>query len=441
MGDVPRDAVTRPLAATPVSDSEQLFRDLFDNAPVGYHELDIDGRVVRVNRTELSMLGWDETEMVGRFAWEFVVEEVSKTAIAAKIAGTLPLAPFERTFRCKDGSELPVLLEERLIYDASGKPSGIRTAVLDITARKAAERALQESEERYRDLVELSPDAIAVLTDGRIMFVNSAALRLLGANSSEELLGRPAMDFVHPDSREIILERAQSTRQPGAAVRLADHRLVALDGTSIDVEIAAMPFTHQGKTALQIVIRDVTKRKRAEEQIRKLAYLDALTGLPNRIVFNDRLAMALHQSHRMKDKVGLIFIDLDRFKVINDSLGHSFGDRLLHAAADRIRSCIREGDTLSRFGGDEFTLLLPGLQDAADAVAVAEKVLEQLRCPFRLEGREVFITASMGISLYPDDGSDLESLVKNSDRAMYRAKGRGRNNFVLFRPESTSVYP
>jgi diguanylate cyclase (GGDEF)-like protein/PAS domain S-box-containing protein len=297
-----------------LTDSEELYRDLFDNAPVGYHEVDAGGRLVRVNRTELTMLGYEAHEMIGRFAWEFVVEAISREAFAAKIAGTLPLAPFERTFRRKDGSELPVMLEERLLHDAGGNTCGIRTTVFDITERKAMERALRDSEERYRSL----------------------------------------------------------------------------------------------------------------------AYHDPLTGLPNRILFNDRLTMAAAQANRQKQRVGVLFIDLDRFKTINDSLGHSIGDELLKAVACRIQSCLREGDTVSRLGGDEFTLVLPGLGDAVDAARVAEKVLIGLRAPFRLEGCELRVSASIGISLYPDDGLDVDGLLRNADVAMYRAKDQGRDGYQVY---------
>jgi diguanylate cyclase (GGDEF)-like protein/PAS domain S-box-containing protein len=297
-----------------LTDSEELYRDLFDNAPVGYHEVDAQGRLLRVNRTELSMLGYEVHEMVGRFAWEFVVESISRDAFAAKIAGTLPLAPFERTFRRKDGSELPVMLEERLLHDTAGKVCGIRTTVIDITERKAMEKALRESEERYKSL----------------------------------------------------------------------------------------------------------------------AYHDPLTALPNRILFNDRLAMAMAQANRQKHRVGVLFVDLDRFKTINDSLGHAIGDELLKAVARRIQSCLREGDTVSRLGGDEFTLVLPGLCEASDAARAADKVLNALRTPFRLEGCELSVSASIGISLYPDDGLDVDALLRNADVAMYRAKEQGRDSYQVY---------
>jgi diguanylate cyclase (GGDEF)-like protein len=173
---------------------------------------------------------------------------------------------------------------------------------------------------------------------------------------------------------------------------------------------------------------------RASVQIEHLAYYDGLTALPNRELFIDRLSLALVQAHRDSKKLAVLFLDLDRFKQINDSLGHSVGDELLRAMAKRVHEAVREGDTLARLGGDEFTLLLPGVHNAAEAARIAQKLLEAVRCPFQLQGRELFVTTSIGISLYPEDGVDAESLIRSADIAMYRAKEQGRDRFQLYAP-------
>jgi diguanylate cyclase (GGDEF)-like protein len=179
---------------------------------------------------------------------------------------------------------------------------------------------------------------------------------------------------------------------------------------------------------------DITERKRVEEQVRSLAYRDSLTGLPNRLLFHDRLSMAIASAHRHQRGVAVLFLDLDRFKVINDSLGHSFGDRLLQEVAARMRSCVREGDSVARLGGDEFTVLLQEIDHATGAAAVAEKVLDALRAPFRLDGHELFVTGSVGVSLFPEDGTTAEMLIKHADTAMYRAKESGRDGYQLYTP-------
>jgi diguanylate cyclase (GGDEF)-like protein len=172
----------------------------------------------------------------------------------------------------------------------------------------------------------------------------------------------------------------------------------------------------------------------AANEIEHLAYHDALTGLPNRPLFVDRLIVALAQAHRAQQKLALFFLDLDRFKDINDSLGHSTGDALLKAVAERIRGCIREGDTVGRFGGDEFTLLIPRVESVDDAARMAQKVIEALQLPFFINERELFVTTSIGVSLFPSDGHDPETLIRNADTAMYRAKEQGRDNYQLYAP-------
>jgi len=173
---------------------------------------------------------------------------------------------------------------------------------------------------------------------------------------------------------------------------------------------------------------------RASVQIEHLAYYDGLTALPNRALFIDRLSLALVQAHRDSRKLAALFLDLDRFKQINDSLGHTVGDELLRAVGKRVHEAVREGDTLARFGGDEFTLLLPGVHSAAEAARIAQKLLEAVRVPFQLQGREIYVTTSIGISVYPEDGVDAESLIRSADIAMYRAKEQGRDRFQLYAP-------
>jgi diguanylate cyclase (GGDEF)-like protein len=184
---------------------------------------------------------------------------------------------------------------------------------------------------------------------------------------------------------------------------------------------------------------DITERKRAENEIRRLAYHDTLTGLPNRLLFNDHLELAVAQARRGGPGLAVLFLDVDRFKVVNDSLGHSRGDLLIRAIADRLKSAVRDGDTVARLGGDEFIILAPGVEQAVDAARVAEKVLAVLREPLHLQGQELFATASIGISVYPADGTEGETLVKNADAAMYRAKELGRDGYQLFTPALNEV--
>lgn len=179
---------------------------------------------------------------------------------------------------------------------------------------------------------------------------------------------------------------------------------------------------------------EIAERKRIEEKIKHIAFHDALTTLPNRILFNDRLSLALAHAHRNKEMLAVLFLDLDRFKVINDTLGHSMGDQLLQGVAGRLQSCVREDDTIARLGGDEFTLLLPGITQTEHASAIACKILDAIKRPWLIDGHELFITASIGIALYPNDGETAEILLKNADSAMYHGKEEGRNNYQFYLP-------
>ncbi len=197
-------------------------------------------------------------------------------------------------------------------------------------------------------------------------------------------------------------------------------------------------FLLQAVTGMSMIACLLEDEREASElatvEMEHLAYHDALTGLPNRPLFMDRLIMAVAQASRSNQKIAVFFLDLDRFKDINDSLGHSMGDGLLKAVAERIRRCVREGDTVARFGGDEFTLLIPRIDHVEDAAKIAQKILETLKIPFSIADHELFVTTSVGISIYPNDGGDPETLVRNADTAMYRAKDQGRDNYQLYAP-------
>jgi diguanylate cyclase (GGDEF)-like protein len=208
--------------------------------------------------------------------------------------------------------------------------------------------------------------------------------------------------------------------------------------STADLYLGYIGFLLQAITGMSMIACLLEDEREASElatvEMEHLAYHDALTGLPNRPLFMDRLIMALAQASRSNQQVAVFFLDLDRFKDINDSLGHSTGDGLLKAVAERIRRCVREGDTVARFGGDEFTLLIPKIDQVEDAAKIAQKILETLKIPFAINERELFVTTSVGISMYPNDGTDPETLVRNADSAMYRAKDQGRDNYQLYAP-------
>ena len=253
------------------------------------------------------------------------------------------------------------------------------------------------------------------------------------------------LDTVHPDDRSQIETALKGMVTHRTACDI-DIRLVLPTGADFTVNVQAEVVHDDRIKSYSIVgtIQDISERKRSEREIHRLAYFDSLTGLPNRVLFKDRVTQALAHAKRYHTIFATLFLDLDRFKVINDTLGHNVGDLLLKSFADRLADSIRHSDsagrdvasepeqTLARLGGDEFTVLLTNLADVQDAGKVARRILDALAQPFSIEGREIFVTVSVGIAIYPADGESVDALLKNSDSAMYHAKEQGQNNYQFY---------
>ncbi|MHB9107966.1 MAG: bifunctional diguanylate cyclase/phosphodiesterase [Armatimonadota bacterium] len=314
----------------------------------------------------------------------------------------------------------------RLSHAVNGMLGALETSQEELRKKEA----LRESEERYRSLVELSPEAVFIVRDDRFVFANATGVSMLGASCPEDLIGQPLQGALYPESREVIELRLQ--RLDEQEWLPTEECFLRLDGMVVDVEMTVVPFTYQDQPALQIVARDITEQKRDRERLNYLAYYDPLTSLPNRQLFNDRLTQALALAGRRQEQVTVVVLDIDRFKEINDTLGHQVGDCLLQEVALRLRGCLRESDTIARIGGDEFFLALPNTKDTQGAETAAQKILATFTEPFTVDMHEMYISASLGLSIYPMDGATVEALVKNADTAMYRAKAGGRNTFAIY---------
>ncbi len=294
--------------------------------------------------------------------------------------------------------------------------------------------ALRQSEERFRSLVQNASDVIAILdSDGRIGYTSPAVRSVLG-QSPEDLRGANVLDLVHVEERSAAVTYLDNVlAQPGGTL-VTELRLRHSDGSWHDFEIVANNMLQQPAVeGIVATCRDITQRKAFERELSRLAFSDTLTGLPNRALLTDRLSHALARADRLTKRVAVMFLDLDRFKVVNDSLGHASGDQLLVDVANRISSCLRSGDTAARLGGDEFTILLEDVDDESQAVEIAERINHALRWPITLEGREVFVSASIGIAL-STRGLGPDGLLRNADLALYRAKADGRARYAVFDP-------
>jgi len=301
--------------------------------------------------------------------------------------------------------------------------------------RREAEQLLRRSEERYRDVFEASPLPMWVWDDEKLAFlaVNGAAVNHYGY-TREEFLRMNVRDIWALAEQHTRYEESLRDRSRAQTLHLQrKHR--TKDGRVIDVEATARQFIQGGHPVWLTLINDVTERKLAEERLLHLAHYDVLTGLPNRVLLYDRLKQALAQAKRNQWVTGVMFLDLDRFKNVNDTLGHAVGDKLLQLVSERLVRSVRTGDTVGRLGGDEFAIVLLNLSSAQDANLVAQKIMASFKEPFKLAGVELYATASIGITLYPDDSTDQETLIKNADAAMYRAKEVGRNSCRFYTPE------
>lgn len=319
---------------------------------------------------------------------------------------------------------------QRLARTFNGLMEDLQSTTVSKAELENALHALQETEERYRRVVETSPSAILVDCDNHLVFVNPAGHRLLGAELTGQLLGKPLIEFVHPDSRQKIQQHIESLYQGAQTFQATDIQLIRLDGTVLDVEITGIAFVYDDKPAAQVVVHDVTVARQKTEALEHIASHDILTGLPNRSLMLDRLNSALAFAQRYSRCTTVVFLDLDNFKFINDSLGHAHGDMLLKAVAGRLAECVREVDTVARLGGDEFVVILfdqPELN--TDVIPVLERIRGSIRQPLALGGREYSVTSSIGFAVYPEDGTDAETLLRNADEAMYKAKELGRDNY------------
>lgn len=301
--------------------------------------------------------------------------------------------------------------------------------------RKRLEQALEESEQRYHGLVELSREAILIHSEGTLVFVSEKAAVLFGASTPEQLLGKPFLDFVHPKDRDALTQHIGTLAAPGRRAPLFRHKLIRIDGTALHAEVAANACGYRDKPAVQLLVRDVAERRRLESRLSYLAQYDALTELPNRSQFRDRLGGAMARGSRNKQLVGVMLLGLDRFQTVNATLGQATGDLALKQVAERLRHGVRKSDTVARLGGDAFAVILEGLAGKEGALVAARRELESLSRPLLLDDQEVRLTASIGITVFPLDTQDLDTLLRNADAAMHYAKERGRNNYQPYSPE------
>jgi diguanylate cyclase (GGDEF)-like protein/PAS domain S-box-containing protein len=314
----------------------------------------------------------------------------------------------------------------------------IRSYIFDVTKYKKLESSLKNNQERYKFLVQQASEGIFLVDveTKQVIDANPAYCNLLGY-SLEEITTLSLYDLVKSDRETIDEHLEQITANKPALIAESSHR--CKDGSIIGVEFhISLTQESDDEPIFCCTTRDISERKKSAEMLQYQAFHDALTELPNRMQFTKTLSTAIANAKRQEQLMAVVFLDLDSFKNVNDTLGHSIGDRVLQNFAERLNTCVREGDTVARWGGDEFTVLLPRIRSSEDTIKLAQRIFESLRKPFEIDKHQLSIKTSIGIAVYPQDGQDAETLLKNGDAALYRTKDQGRNHYQFYNPTMTS---
>lgn len=436
-----RDLTSQRRAEQKLLDSEIRWKFAIEGSGDGLWDWNIRDSTVFFSRRWKSMLGFEEHEIGSDLSeWSSRVHPDDMPSVMADVQAHLrgETASFinEHRVRCKDGAYRWILDRGKIVSrDDAGEPLRMVGTHTDVTDRRRVLMELEAAEFGHRALLNAMADGVFVSQDFRFVFSNPALPQMLGY-APDEFTGLRFDQIVHPDFLELWTERFVQ-RISGAIepVRQYEAKFLRKGGSEVVwIELIASRFIFQGAPALLGIVRNINEKKKTEDIIWRQANYDALTQLPNRLMLLDRLDHEIRQSRRTGQPLAVMFIDLDRFKEINDTLGHHRGDLLLQLAAQRLSSCLRETDLVARLGGDEFTIVVSGLDDMGTAERIAQNILDALQRPFHLESELAYVTASIGITLYPHDARCIEDLLKQADQAMYDAKHLGRNRLSYFTP-------
>jgi diguanylate cyclase (GGDEF)-like protein/PAS domain S-box-containing protein len=424
-----------PAAPAPAESSAgrlDLFSLLANSVPalIAYYDAPERGARCRfANKAYAATFGFTETSILGKTFPEIIGEEAAREvqpSIDAVVKERRTVA-YVRELTAADGGKRWIEVNVLPHLDGDGRAAGAFVIVTDITQHQLATQALQASEERLAKFMQASAEGISFHREGVITDVNPPLCKLIGY-TLDELRGRHALDFVAPD------EVARVASALAAEEELSyESAIIHKDGTRIPVEFIGRTLVYDNERLRMSVVRDLRDRNAAQARIHHLAHHDALTGLPNRLAFMERLGHQIELARACGEPLALLFIDLDHFKRVNDSLGHLVGDALLQTVAARISGCLRAADLVARFGGDEFVVLLAGV-GRDDVAEVAVKLLHAVEVPVDAQGRTISVTPSVGIAMFPGDGKTPTELIKHADTAMYIAKARGRANHQFFDP-------
>lgn len=420
---------------------ESLLQQVLDTSSAAIFLLDQQGCISMANQRMGEMFGTTVQSLLGRdYALLIHPDErdIGRHRMHDLLNRSVDSSSLERLYWRADHTPFWGHLSGRRFHDAYGHDQGLVGVIIDITESKKLQDAVQENREKYRALSEAAFEAVFISEKGLCLEQNRRAEHMFGY-TDEEALGQPGTRWIAPEDRERVLAHMMSGYE-------LPYEVTALrkDGSTFAALVHGKMMHYRGRNVRVTSMSDISERKAAQDQINALAFYDPLTQLPNRRLLLDRLTQALAATARHQHEGALLFIDLDKFKTLNDSFGHSIGDLLLEQVARRLLSCIREVDTAARLGGDEFVVLLENLSEsapeaAAQAQAIGAKILAAMAQPFSLAGFDHRCSASIGITLFRDRDGSLDELLQRADQAMYQAKNAGRNTLRFFDPAMQAV--
>ncbi|MDD2924519.1 EAL domain-containing protein [Rhodoferax sp.] len=423
-----RDVSRRYAMMRELDHERKLYTQTFNQAAVGMAHVSLQGRWLKVNQKLCEFTGYSQAELLEKsFQGITHPEDLARDQQALRDVAKQNLDSYEAEKRYihKDGHDIWAKLSVSMVRDAAGRAEFGISIIEDITTRKLAEQAAQESQLQFQTLFEQMPEGLLLIDEQlKVIDCNQEAIHQLGYDAST-LQQLHVWDFEVQDDLAAIEQRKHHLIETGRDSFESRYR--TRSGLVLDVNVSIQSvFMPDGRLVFQTLFRDISAEKQAMAQIEHMAYHDQLTGLANRRLLNDRMTQAIHATLRRGSQLAILYLDLDHFKLINDSLGHLVGDQLLQQVAQRLARLARAEDTVARMGGDEFVVMLGGIRGAADAAMLAERIIDELSAPIMVNDEELLTTPSIGISLCPQDGRDAEELLKHADAALYQAKQAGR---------------
>lgn len=411
---------------------EEAFELIWENTNDAIFLIGQNGAILQANPTFTEILGWTIEEMKGQSLPPSLhnMTKEQHEAFLNKLREGENVNYSLTKRRCKDGEILDILATYRAINKGEILAVGMYK---DFSDQMEIQRKLEESEACYRNLVEFLPDAVIVQNKHHIVLVNPAGLKLLGQKGSKNMIGRSIWEFIDSENKESIEYKLKEMIEENNEVKPEpiEEKLIRWDKKEFYAELTAIPMVFNGESALQILIKDITNRKMIETELKNMAFYDSLTGLRNRRSFHDLLEQSIETANKKGQQLGLLYLDLDKFKEVNDSLGHEIGDELLKQFAHRLINNVRKNSILGRIGGDEFLILLKDFKYIKSVKQIALRLYNTLQHPYQIKGHLVETTASIGISIYPKDGRNCKTLIDHADQALYLAK-ETRNQFKFF---------